>query len=318
MKFTLMVRFYRLGKKHFDRKPAAYGKNGKVKPGWIEYRDRKTKELVRLAVDRCSYDIRVEDKGTSYLPVGRNATDAEAHRLLMMSKATGRLWAEKAGLEVRDPEAEASRRVLLADEFEEYIADAHTRNALEAKEQAQFVAKEFLAAFKVKFADEVNGAKILEFDESLRFTGRGKRTIANQRQRLQSMFRLAGVDPKGFPPKPKFEKKLPTMYNKSELSAMFAKANPYQRMVCSLALKLGLRDQEVQFAEFTDISWEESVFRVRSKPRFSFTVKVYEERDIPIPLGFRGELREWKDAHSGQNLIVPANKAVQTGNCSGW
>jgi integrase len=84
-------------------------------------------------------------------------------------------------------------------------------------------------------------------------------------------------------------------------------------MVCSLALKLGLRDQEVQFAEFTDISWEESVFRVRSKPRFSFTVKVYEERDIPIPLGFRGELREWKDAHSGQNLIVPANTGRPNG-----
>jgi hypothetical protein len=234
MKLTLMVRFKKAGKKHFDRKPAAYGKSGRVKSGWVEFKDPKTRELVRFEVDNCTYDIRVEDKGTNYIPAGKNAVEAEAKRLRMLSKAIGRDAAEKAGLEVIDPEAEASKRVLLVDEFDEYIEDAQKRNALEAKEQAVLVAKEFLVAVKIKFVDEVNREKILEFDEALRAVGRDKRTISNKRQRLQSMLRWAGVDPKIFPPKPKYDKKLPTIYSQPELAAMFKIANPYQRMVAAV------------------------------------------------------------------------------------
>lgn len=59
------------------------------------------------------------------------------------------------------------------------------------------------------------------------------------------MLTFAGIDPKVYPPKPKYEKKLPTIYTREELAAMFGVARPYQAMVRKLALKLGLRDQEV-------------------------------------------------------------------------
>jgi integrase len=311
MKLTLMVRFTSPEKKHFDRKPAAYGKSHRVKPGWAEYKDPETKKLVQVEVGKCTYDIRVEDKGTTYIPAGKNATDAEAKRLRMQNKATGRDAAEKAGLQVTDPEAQ--KRIDLAEAFQDYVEDAQKRNALEAKEQAQLVAKEFLAAVKVKYLDEVDRNRILDFDGALRTAGRGKRTIANKRQRLQSMLRWAGIDPKEFPPKPKYDKKLPTIYDQPQLAAMFSVATQYQRIVCNLALKLGLRDQEEQFAEFTDISWEDSVYRVRSKPKFDFTVKDYEERDIPIPVDFLGELKEWKEMYPKQNLIVPTSSGRPNG-----
>ncbi len=275
MKLTLMVRFTSPGKKHFDRKPAAYGKSGRVKPGWAEYKDVKTKRPVRVGVGICTYDIRVEDKGTTYIPAGKNATEAEAQRLRMGAKAAGRQGAERAGLMVTDPETETTKRIDLLEEFDEYIEDAQKRNALEAKENAVLVAKEFLAATKVKFLDEVGRNTILDFDGALRLAGRSKRTISNKRQRLQSMLRWAGIDPTVFPPKPKYDKKLPTIYTQNELASMFAISIPSQRMVFNLGLKLGLRDQEIQFSEFTDISWDESVYRVRSKPKFGFTVKDY-------------------------------------------
>lgn len=306
MKLTLMARFKRLGKKHFERKPAAYEKRG-VKAGWIEYKDPDTNKLIRVEVGKCSYDIRVEDKGTSYIPAGKNATDAEAKRLRMLGKANGRKVAEKAGLTVRAPEAEASKRDSLLEEFEDYIADAKKRNALEAMDQARLVSKAFLAAVKVEYVDEVKRDQILAFDESLRVAGHSKRTIANKRQRLQSMLRGAGIDTKEFPPKPKYDLKLPTIYTQEQLKTMFGVATPYQCTVCNLDLKLGLRDQEIQFTEFTDISWNDSAYRVQNKPKFGFTVKDYEERDIPIPLDFLAELKEWKDAHPNQNLIVPTN-----------
>ena len=170
------------------------------------------------------------------------------------------------------------------------------------------VKAEFLKFVPLTYVAEVTRDSIVTFDAKLRELGRSKRTIANKRQRLQSMLRAAGVDPDIFPPKPKFDKKLPTIYTPSQLGGLFGAAKPYERMVCNLALKLGLRDQEVQFAEFTDISWHESVFRVRSKPNYEFTVKDYEERDIPIPTDFLGELKEWKQEHPDQNLIVANTK----------
>ena len=124
------------------------------------------------------------------------------------------------------------------------------------------------------------------------------------------MLTFVGVDPKIYPPKPKYEKKLPTIYTQTELAAMFEVAKPYQAMVCKLALKLGLRDQEIKFGEFTDIIWGESVYRVRSKTKFDFKVKDYEQRDIPIPTDFLDELKIWKEEHPKQNLIVPTKILV--------
>ena len=64
--------------------------------------------------------------------------------------------------------------------------------------------------------------------------------------------------------------------------------------------RVGTGDQEVQSAEFTDISWHESVYRVRSKPQCGFTVKDYEQRDIPIPLDLLDELiKGWHQDPTG-------------------
>src|SRR5580704_9230692 len=98
--------------------------------------------------------------------------------------------------------------------------------------------------------------------------------------------RWAGIDPRVFP-----LNRNTTRNSRRSTARPNWRKYPGLRMHISgwsaiWALKLGLRDQEVQFAEFTDISCDESVFRVRSKPKFDFTVKDYEERDIPITVDF--------------------------------
>jgi integrase len=205
---------------------------------------------------------------------------------------------------VIDPAAKAPRPEL-ADLFDSYIADAEKRHAMEAKEQAQLIKREFLELVKVTYVENITRDRILDFDVALRNSGLEERTIINKRQRLQAMLTFAGVDSKIFPPKPKYEKKLTTIYTPIQLAAIFSVAAPNQAMPCKLALKLGLRDQEIQYGEFTDIIWDESVYRVRIKPKYEFTVKDYEQRDIPIPSDLLEELRIWKDAHLNQNLIVP-------------
>jgi len=314
-KATLMIRFKRASDPKWSRRPAVYGSTGRVRAGIAEFKDPKTGEKSEVNIgDNFTFDIRVEKNGTTYKPAGKIAADAEALRVQIAGKLQARSDSEAAGLIVIDPDEAKKKRVRLADSFNDYVEDAFKRNALEARSQAILVSAEFLAATKTTFVDEVERETILNFDQRLRDQGREARTIFNKRQRLQSMLRWAGVDEKIFPPKPKYEMALPTIYSQAQLKALFGIANPYQKMVCNLALKFGLRDQEVQFAEFSDISWEESVFRVRGKKVrgrngkiYKFKVKDYEQRDIPIPRDFLDELSAWKDSHPGQNLIVPSS-----------
>jgi len=314
-KATLMIRFKRASDPKWNRRPAVYGSTGRVRAGIAEFKDPETGEKSEVDIgDKFTFDIRVENNGTTYKPAGKIAADAEALRVKIAGKLQARSDSEAVGLIVIDPDEAKKKRVRLADSFNDYVEDAFKRNALEARSQAVLVSAEFLAATKTTFVDEVERETILNFDQRLRDQGRAARTIFNKRQRLQSMLRWAGVDEKIFPPKPKYEMALPTIYSQAQLKALFAIANPYQKMVCNLALKLGLRDQEVQFAEFSDISWEESVFRVRGKKVrgrngkiYKFEVKDYEQRDIPIPRDFLDELSAWKDSHPGQNLIVPSS-----------
>lgn len=310
-KATLMVRFKRPTDSGWLRRPAVYGSTGRVVSGMAEFKDSKTgKKWTEKIGENYSFEIRIENNGTTYKPAGKIGADAEAQRVQAAAMFQAQKQAEAVGLEVIDPavEGKKKKKPRLADAFDDYIEYEFKRGALEAREQAVLVKAEFLKFVPLTFVAEVTRDSIVTFDAKLRDLGRSKRTIANKRQRLQSMLRAAGVDPAIFPPKPKFDKKLPTIYTPLQLAGLFGVAKPYERMVCSLALKLGLRDQEVQFAEFTDISWHESVFRVRSKPNYEFTVKDYEERDIPIPTDFLDELKGWKKEHPDHNLIVANSK----------
>ncbi|HEX3893974.1 MAG TPA: site-specific integrase [Terracidiphilus sp.] len=310
-----MIRFKRDSDPKWLRRPAVYGSTGRVRPGVAQFKDPKTGKKSEVEIgDKYTFDIRIENNGTTYKPAGKIAADAEALRIKIAGKNQARSNSEAVGLIVIDPDEVKKKRVRLADSFKDYVEDAYKRNALEARSQAILVSAEFLDSTKITFVDQVERDTILNFDQRLREAGREPRTIFNKRQRLQSMLRWAGVDEKIFPPKPKFEVALPTIYSQVQLKAFFGIASPYQKIACNLALKLGLRDQEVRFAKFSDISWEDSVYRVRGKQVqgrntkvYKFTVKDYEQRDIPIPRDFLAELEAWKESHAGQNLIVPTS-----------
>ena len=63
------------------------------------------------------------------------------------------------------------------------------------------------------------------------------------------------------------------------------------------------------YAEWSDIDWHHSVFRVQGKKRkkWKFDVKDYAQRDIPIPQEFITLLKEWQDKRERTTLIVGNN-----------
>jgi integrase len=128
--------------------------------------------------------------------------------------------------------------------------------------------------------------------------------LANKHQRLISWLRFSKFDTGNLPPKPRYEEKLPTIYSRDEISTLLANADARMSMVIRMGYLLGLRDQELQYAEFQDIDWSENTFRVSSKPQWSFMPKTWEQRDIPLFESLSKELKTWRDKNPGHSLIL--------------
>jgi len=254
-----------------------------------------------VAVEPYTYDLRLhEGRVTKYAPVGANAAEADAERLRREKRATAVAVAEDAGLKI---DVDDSRETLLKASGR-YVDDAEARGAKEAAMQARLVLREFQTVSRRTYVDEITRKDVLSFHEALRKRDCAPRTVANKHNRLKSFLLFAGVDAEVMPPVPNYDEKLPTIYTREQIGAMLREADPYMRLVVSLALKCGLRDQELAHLEWKDIDWHDAVLRVRSKAVYGFSVKDSEERDIPIPDDLLAELEAWRARHEKTALVL--------------
>jgi len=291
---TLMIR-YKDGAGTWKRKPAARGANGRIKPGHALI-DGKV-----VPVKNWTYDLRYTvNRKTSYLPVGNSAAEADARREQLEIKSSVKAQAKEAGIQVVElPESKTLKATAAA-----YIDNAAKRGALEAAEQARLVSGEFLRLVRATKIDQVTQDDIFAYHEWLRKNQCGDRTVSNKHMRLASWLRFAGIDPKEIPPRPRYEQKLPDMYSSAQTSALLGAADPYVRICILVALKCGLRDQELRHIEFRDIDWESRTLRVRAKPQWKFTVKTWEQREVPVPKDVLEALMEWQQKRPEQALIL--------------
>ncbi|MDR3749132.1 MAG: site-specific integrase [Acidobacteriota bacterium] len=281
------------------RLPAAYGGNGRIRPGYAQVGD----EQVEFAGP--AYELRLyEDRQAKYIPFKSGATDADAERKKLEkspSKTAAKNAAESAGGTFVDKED----RQTLARTAAAYIRDAQQRGAMEAADQARLVNEEFRKLLNRKtYVDEITRDDIFKFHTALRKRGCSDRTVANKHQRLTSWLRFAGIDKTILPPVPKYEETLPTIYTSDEITTLLAEAAPYMKMSILLALKCGLRDQELMHLEFSDLNLADKTLRVQGKPRWNFKVKTHEQRHVPIPNDVLDELKAWKEKRTGQSLIL--------------
>jgi integrase len=281
------------------RLPAAYGGNGRIRPGYAQVGDQQV-EFADPA-----YELRLyEDRQAKYIPFKSGATDADAERKKLEkspSKTAAKNAAESAGGTFVDKED----RQTLARTASAYIRDAQQRGAMEAADQARLVNEEFRKLLNRKtYVDEITRDDIFRFHTALRKRGCSDRTVANKHQRLTSWLRFAGIDKTILPPVPKYEETLPTIYTSDEISTLLAEAAPYMKMAILLALKCGLRDQELMHLEFSDLNLADKTLKVQGKPRWNFKVKTHEQRHVPIPNDVLDELKAWKEKRTGQSLIL--------------
>lgn len=203
-----------------------------------------------------------------------------------------------------------------------YIANRKAHNRLEAAENAALVLNEFRELLPtVKTVRGISKEHLTQFCAALREKGLSDRTVSNKYKRLRSFLKFAGHDVKlSKDDRPKFEKTLPTIYTKEETQRLLQHADDYMQVVISMGLQLGLREQELMHAEFSDIDREHRTFRVQSKPAYGFKVKDSEQRDVPIPLSLFKLLDAWQQKKKRTTLILGiGNKHVlPNGQLLGW
>jgi len=297
---SVVMRVKRDGR--WTRLQAAYGRNGRIRPGYAQVGEKQQQ------FDGVVYEIRTyESRQAKYRTVGRNAADAEAERQRVEKEFLARAVAKDAGLKIEQKQ----ERKALRQSADDYIEDCRDRGAEEAAAKAQLVCNEFLKTIKKTYLDEIERKDILKFHAALRKRGCEERTIHDKHNRVKSWFLFEKLDAKAIlPPPPKYDKKLPTIYTRDEISSILAAAGPKERLAYLLALKCGLREQELCHLEYSDIDEELMTLRVQSKPAYGFRVKDSEERDITLPDDVLAAIKGRRKEHPKDALILPSS----TGN----
>jgi len=324
---TLMIRA-RVNNK-WRRFKAVYGKSGRVIPGLLIFQGQE----VRLP--EVAYELRYYENGKPhYRPAGKHAGDAEEQRRTLVGQLSLKVLAKSAGVKLElDPDRKSIEKSsgTYIEKNSVLVGNGHFR-------QTKFAISLFRESCRKTYVDELAESDLLNFlrhlsalpaFRNLRNRPSVPRRAANRRERSPAKqqtisartvstyyksvvrwLRQGGVDPKIFPPPPRFEQPEVTIYRPDQIKSLYALVTGSLRIALGLMLKCGLRRQEVAFAYFSDINFLEKTILVRGKPEWKFKVKSRIQRYIPIPDDLLEELRQWEADHPGRQLIITTDKGT--------
>lgn len=197
---------------------------------------------------------------------------------------------------------------LLKDAAAAYVLhlESFTPPRLEAAGAARVCLEEFRKVTGVHYVSKITRAHILSFAAALTDRGLAPRTVANKFDRVLSFLRFAKVTvpdlEKG--DKPAYEQPEVTTYDDTQMEQLRAGADEYMRLVIDMGQQLGLRMQEIMYAEWADLKG--CMFTVQGKVRagYTFKVKDKEARTVPVNNVLCSRLAAWKESHPGTVLIL--------------
>jgi integrase len=231
------------------------------------------------------------------------AVDARRKREIATTRARHQMTQIKTG----DPLAVLDRA---ADAYIEFLEN--DKKASEAMVIARLVLREFLPVCRragVTRTQDVNAGHLNTYMSECAARENSHRTQANKHDRVMFFLKwtervnLAAI--RKLAPRPEYDKnKEVKTYTRAQIESLFSAADEYMTVVLRLGLGLGLREQEIMYAEWSDVNWTAKTYRVQSKPERSFRIKTKTERDMPIPADLLTLLKEWRERRPDTSLIV--------------
>jgi integrase len=293
------------------RYPAAYSKNGRVRPKYAIVNDEPQH------FPDGHYEIKFYRGGkTQQRNVGDDAQNAELQRQKEADTLDLRRSAKAVGVKI----LEEPGRLHLAKQASKFVQAAEDRGSTVAAEVYKFAVEQFLDITGRVWADEIVPDDLLKFQRTLRTRKMSDRTISNRHSHVTAFLRYCELDVKALAPlKPKYEKTLPQIYTTAQMTAFFdSLKSDYHKITYGIALMCGLREQELMHLKWADVDTHHKVLTVRSAPEWGFHVKDKEERSIPIPDDLVPQLVEYHEQHpltvfvTGTATDKPNTKLLRT------
>jgi integrase len=249
-------------------------KNGKIKPDWVLVHDSAEHH------PEGNYYIQFSEGGKQkWKKTGPNvvtAVSAQGYQESWMD-------AVSRGIPIKD---EAQRPVMMSDTLMNYLEEYRLSKRPESYGLMKQTLEEFFAFCRKNILANITRLDLLKYKAWLIGRGRSDRTAGNKMLRVNQYLRAAMNLPTGkgvvTVKDAKWVELEPVVYEPSELVKFFAACKSlFHLAVYKTLLMSGLRKQELESLEWSDVSFEAGTLKVCAKPGFS--PKSWEERVIEVP-----------------------------------
>jgi integrase len=239
--------------------------------------------------------------------VAENFTDARMEADKMVAGLEARAQGSTVA-EFRDD----GDRLPLAKAVHDFIVEAARKKKPKTLIGYKLNLKQFLESAKsLYFLDEVTKHTIRQFRDYLLEKGYEPRTLHNRVMTVLSMLKEHKIQT-GFSlanDLPTFEEEPPVAFTDEDLKKLFASMDAEDMARYKFILGTAAREQEAQYASWTDIDFERKEFHIRPKQDVGFTPKNHEKRTVPMPDSLVNLLKERKkNAPHSRWLFVNRNE----------
>jgi integrase/recombinase XerD len=173
----------------------------------------------------------------------------------------------------------------------------------------RYTLQEFYNVARNQPLSAITTQHLYDFVTSMRREGLADRTAHNPVGEVVTFLRHFGI--KDVTIRVKFVEKKVRAYRPDEIKTLFAAADEEETLLFQFLLCTGAREQEVMYAEWSDIDFVDGLFTVKAKAHWK--PKDYEEREIPIPDFLVAALKDRMLRTTGR-LIFPTEQGKPNGH----
>jgi integrase/recombinase XerD len=250
----------------------AYSPNNKVKPDVVVVNGSHQYH------PEGNYYLRLSAGKGSWRKIGPKAADA----VRAADYEESLLSAKALGLPLKDSDTPS---LLLSASLWGYLEDYRLSQRPESHNLMKQTLEEFVAFVKKQKVEDITRIDLLKYKQWLVNRGRSVRTAGNKMLRVNQFLRaVMKLEPgKGLVTvrDGKFVEQEPEVFSQEELDKFFGACNGFQTLVFKTFLMSGLRKQELENLEWTDVNFTAGTLKVSAKT--GFQPKTWEERVIEIP-----------------------------------
>jgi integrase/recombinase XerD len=190
---------------------------------------------------------------------------------------------------------------------DEFLEEARVNKAKKTWQAFKQVLGTFLEVCPHSNVEDITRRDVMvKFVGRLQAQGLADRTQFHRFACLISFLKRNKCDVVTLKDAPRYTEEEITIYTDDELNKFFETCTFEEALLGRFLLSTGVREQEAQYAEWSDVSFADNLFRVRAKPRLGFRPKDCEERILPMPPELVADLKKAK-TQSRSNFLFAKN-----------